>query len=42
LKSIGKYPLTVPATGFAGPGGKERDRVYVVGTDGHVTVLALL
>ena len=41
LKLIGKHKYGVPAAAFAGPGGKECDRVYVVGTDGKVTVLVL-
>jgi hypothetical protein len=31
----------IPAAAFAGPGGKDRDRLYIVGADGQVTVLSL-
>ena len=41
LKLIGQHRLAIPAAGFGGPGGKEHDRVFVVGTDGQVTVLVL-
>jgi hypothetical protein len=41
LKEIGSHQLTVPAAGFAGPGGKDKDRVYVVDVAGNVTVLVL-
>jgi len=41
LKLIGKYVNPVPAAAFAGPGGKKRDRAYVVGADGQVAVLVL-
>jgi hypothetical protein len=39
LKLIGRQAL--PAVAFAGPGGKARDRVYVVDGAGQVTVLTL-
>jgi len=39
LKKIGSLPIRVAA--FAGPAGKQRDRVYVVAPSGQVTVLAL-
>ena len=31
----------MPAAAFAGPGGKDRDRAFVVDASGHVTVLIL-
>jgi hypothetical protein len=37
LKPAGSQ--SIPAVAFAGPGGKARDRLYVVGGDGKVTVL---
>jgi hypothetical protein len=39
LKEIGIYPI--PSVAFAGPGGKQKDRVFVVGPDGNVTVLVV-
>ena len=39
LKPIGSQPMPVAA--FAGPGGKKRDRAYVVDSAGQVTVLIL-
>jgi hypothetical protein len=39
LKLIGSQPMPVAA--FAGPGGKDKDRVYVVDAAGNVTVLTL-
>jgi len=39
LKLIGRQ--AIPAVAFAGPGGKDRDRVYVVDGAGKVTVLIL-
>ena len=39
LKLIGTQPMPVAA--FAGPGGKDKDRVYVVDVAGNVTVLIL-
>jgi len=39
LKPIGKQAMS--AAGFAGPGGKERDRVYVIDAGGKVTVLVM-
>jgi hypothetical protein len=41
LKEIGGHELPVPAAGFAGPGGKDRDRVYVIDVAGNVTILVL-
>jgi hypothetical protein len=41
LKKIGGLALPTQAAAFAGPGGKERDRVYVVDAGGKVTVLVL-
>jgi hypothetical protein len=41
LKLIGGHKLTVPAAGFAGPGGQNKDNVYVVDAAGDVTVLTL-
>jgi len=35
------YALPAQAAAFAGPGGKDKDRVYVVGPDGSVSVLVL-
>ena len=39
LKLIGSQPMPVAA--FAGPGGKTRDRTYIVNPAGQVTVLIL-
>jgi len=39
LKPIGSHKFSTPAAGFAGPGGKDKDRVYVVDVAGNVTVL---
>ena len=39
MKFLGRQ--VVPAVAFAGPAGKERDRVYVVDAAGNVTVLGL-
>ena len=39
LKPIGRQ--AIPAAAFAGPGGKKRDRVYVVNNRGEVHVLVL-
>ena len=41
LQKIGGVSLPAQAAAFAGPGGKDKDRVYVVGPDGSVSVLAL-
>jgi hypothetical protein len=41
MKEVGRNVLPVPAAAFAGPGGKEKDRVFVVDTAGNVTVLSL-
>ena len=41
LKKIGGVSLPAQAATFAGPGGKDEDRVYVVGPDGSVSVLVL-
>ena len=41
LKKIGGVSLPAQAAAFAGPGGKDKDRVYVVGPDGSVSVLVL-
>lgn len=41
LKKIGSVSLPAQAAAFAGPGGKDKDRVYVVGPDGSVSVLVL-
>ena len=41
LKRIGSLALASPAVAFAGPGGKQKDRVYVVDAAGNVLVLAL-
>jgi hypothetical protein len=38
-KKIGSQDMPVAA--FAGPGGKNKDRVYVVGPDGNVTILVV-
>ncbi len=40
LKEIGRNVLTVPAAAFAGPGGKEKDRAFVVDAAGNVIVLS--
>jgi hypothetical protein len=39
MKPLGKYAIAAAA--FAGPGGKSRDRLYVVDAGGKVTVLIL-
>ena len=39
MKEIGCYPARVAA--FAGPGGKQKDRLFVVAPDGAVTVLVI-
>jgi hypothetical protein len=41
MKEIGRNVLPVPAAAFAGPGGKDKDRVFVVDAAGNVTVLSL-
>jgi hypothetical protein len=41
LKKTGGLPLPAQAVAFAGPGRKDKDRVYVVGPDGSVSVLVL-
>jgi hypothetical protein len=41
LKEIGRNVFRVPAAAFAGPGGKDHDRLYIAGADGQVTVLSL-
>ena len=41
LKEIGRHVLPSVAAAFAGPGGKQKDRVYVVDAAGNVTVLAV-
>jgi hypothetical protein len=41
LTEVGRNVLPVPAAAFAGPGGKNKDRVFVVDTAGNVTVLSL-
>jgi hypothetical protein len=41
LKEIGNHKLPAPAAGFAGPGGKNKDCVYVVDVAGNVTVLTV-
>jgi hypothetical protein len=41
MKEIGRNVLPVSAAAFAGPGGKEKDRVFVVDTAGTVTVLSI-
>jgi hypothetical protein len=41
LKKIGDVSLLAQAAAFAGPGGKDKDRVYVIGPDGSVSVLVL-
>jgi hypothetical protein len=41
LKKIGAVSLPAQAAAFAGPGGKDKDRVYVVGPQGSVSVLIL-
>jgi hypothetical protein len=41
MKEVGREVLPVPAAAFAGPGGKDKDRVFVVDTAGNVTVLSL-
>jgi hypothetical protein len=39
FKKVGSNAL--PLASFAGPGGKNRDRVFAIGPDGSVTVLTL-
>jgi len=41
LKQIGSHTFATPAAGFAGPGGKDKDRLYVVDAAGNVTVLTI-
>jgi hypothetical protein len=41
LKKVGGLTLSTPAVAFVGPGGKNKDRVYVVDAAGNVTVLAV-
>jgi hypothetical protein len=41
LKEIGSHKLSTPAAGFAGPGGKDKNSVYVVDMAGNVTVLTI-
>jgi len=41
LKEIGCHVLPTVATAFAGPGGKQKDRAYVVDAAGKVTVLII-
>ena len=41
LKKIGRHRLSAPAAGFAGPGGKDKNCVYVVDVAGNVTVLTV-
>ncbi len=41
LKELGRFVLPTVAAAFAGPGGPQEDRVYVVDTGGKVTVLVL-
>jgi hypothetical protein len=41
LKKIGGLTLSAQAVAFAGPGGKQKDSVYVVDAAGKVTVLTL-
>jgi hypothetical protein len=41
LKEIGAHKLSTPAAGFAGPGGKDKNSVYVVDVAGNVTVLTI-
>jgi hypothetical protein len=40
-KEIGSHRLSVPAAGFAGPGGKDKNSVYVVDVAGNVTILTI-
>jgi hypothetical protein len=41
LKGIGRHVLPTAAAAFAGPGGKNKDRTYVIDTAGKVTVLII-
>jgi hypothetical protein len=41
IKEIGSHKLPAPAAGFAGPGGKGKNSLYVVDVAGNVTVLTL-
>ena len=41
FKEIGSHKLSTPAAGFAGPGGKDKNSVYVVDVAGNVTVLTI-
>jgi hypothetical protein len=41
LKMLGSHAMAVPAAAFAGPGGKQKDSVYVVDQAGSVTVLSV-
>ena len=40
-QKIGSHKLAVPAAGFAGPAGKDKNCVYVVDVAGKVTVLTV-
>lgn len=41
LKKVGGLTLSTPAVAIVGPGGKNKDRVYVVDAGGNVMILAL-
>jgi hypothetical protein len=41
LNKVGGLTLPTPAVAFVGPGGKNKDRVYVVDAAGNVTVLTV-
>jgi hypothetical protein len=41
FKEIGAHRLSTPAAGFAGPGGKDKNSVYVVDMAGNVIVLTV-
>lgn len=41
LKKLGGVSLPAQAAAVAGPSGKDKDRVYLVGPDGSVSVLVL-
>ncbi len=41
LKEVGRNVLSVPAAAFAGPGGKDKDRVFVLDAAGKLTVFSL-
>jgi hypothetical protein len=41
LKKLGGSVLPVPPIAFAGPGGKDKDSVFVIDSTGQVTIVVL-